>query len=328
MQDYLAAMAIFAQVVESGGFSAAGRQLSLSKSAVSKAVARLEDHLGTRLINRTTRKLSLTEAGRSFYDGCRRMLNEAEAAERAVTHLADAPRGVLRLNAPMSFGVLHLSPCLGAFMGGYPELDIDLTLEDRRVDLIEEGYDLAVRIGVMPDSSLVARRLGPNPRVLCAAPAYLARRGAPQRPEALASHDCLLYHYQTSGDTWRLRKRDADAKGEGAGEGETSVKVKGRLKVNNGDSLREAALAGRGIAHLPTFIVRDDVKAGRLVTLLDEYDDVTDGGVYAVYPASRNLSPKVRVFIDFLVERFARAPYWRDAGRPNSGIALAPLRPR
>ncbi|SME97971.1 DNA-binding transcriptional regulator, LysR family [Tistlia consotensis] len=309
MQDHLAAMAVFAQVVESGGFSLAGRQLGLSKSAVSKAVARLEDHLGTRLINRTTRKLSLTEAGRSFYEGCRRMLAEAEAAERAVTHLTDAPRGVLRLNAPMSFGVRHLSPCLGEFMGGYPELEIDLTLEDRRVDLVEEGYDLAIRIGVMPDSSLVARRLGPNPRVICAAPAYLERRGVPTRPEALSGHDCLLYHYQTSGDSWRLRPRRAP---DGSGGGEVTVRVKGRLKVNNGDSLREAALAGLGIAHLPAFIICEDLDAGRLVPLLEDYDDVADGGVYAVYPASRNLSPKVRVFIDFLAERFQRRPYWRD----------------
>ena len=305
MQDQLYAMAVFAEVVEAGSFSGAGRRLGVSKSAVSKAVARLEDHLGTRLINRTTRKLSLTEAGLSFYEGCRRMLAEAEAAERAVTHLTDAPRGVLRVNAPMSFGVRHLSACLGAFMGRWPELEIDLTLEDRRADLIAEGYDVAVRIGVMPDSSLVAKRLGPNPRIICAAPAYLERRGVPQRPEALAEHDCLLYHYQTSGDSWRLRARG----GEGPG---TSVRVRGRLKVNNGDSIREAALSGLGIAALPAFIVRDDLEAGRLVALLAEYDDVTDGGVYAVYPASRNLSPKVRVFIDFLLEHFTRHPYWRD----------------
>lgn len=306
MQDQLAAMAVFARVVEAGSFSGAGRQLGLSKSAVSKAVARLEDHLGTRLINRTTRKLSLTETGRAFYEGCRRMLNEAEAAERAVTHLTDAPRGVLRVNAPMSFGIRHLSPGLGTFMAAYPELEVDLTLEDRRVDLVEEGYDLAIRIGVMPDSSLVARRLGPNPRVICAAPDYLERRGVPRSPEALASHDCLLYHYQSSGDSWRLRPRP------GAAGAETSVRVKGRLKVNNGDSLREAALAGLGIAHLPAFIVHEDLAAGRLVALLQDYDDVADGGVFAVYPASRNLSPKVRVFIDFLADRFARRPYWGD----------------
>lgn len=305
MQDHLAAMAVFAQVVEAGSFSQAGRQLSQSKSAVSKAVARLEDHLGTRLINRTTRKLSMTEAGHSFYEGCRRMLAEAEAAERAVTHLTEAPRGVLKVNAPMSFGVLQLSPCLGEFMASHAELEIDLTLEDRRVDLVQEGYDLAIRIGVMPDSSLVARRLGPNPRIICAAPAYLERRGTPTRPEALSGHDCLLYHYQTSGDTWRLRACGAET-------GETSVRVKGRLKVNNGDSLREAALAGLGIAHLPVFIVRDEIKAGRLVPLLEDYEDVAEGGVYAVYPASRNLTPKVRVFIDFLAARFARQPYWRD----------------
>lgn len=309
MQDQLAAMAVFARVVEAGSFSQAGRQLGLSKSAVSKAVARLEDHLGTRLINRTTRKLSLTETGRAFYEGCRRMLDEAEAAERAVTHLADAPRGVLRVNAPMSFGIRHLSPGLGAFMAAYPELEVDLTLEDRRVDLVEEGYDLAIRIGVMPDSSLVARKLGPNPRVICAAPAYLERRGAPQRPEALSGHDCLLYHYQSSGDTWRLRPCGAGGSGAGSGA-ETSVRVRGRLKVNNGDSLREAALAGLGIAALPAFIVHEDLAAGRLVALLQDWEDAADGGVYAVYPASRNLSPKVRVFIDFLAERFARRPYW------------------
>lgn len=300
MFDSLPAMAVFVNVVESGSFSGAARTLALSKSAVSKTVSRLEESLGTRLLNRTTRKLSLTEAGRAYYEGCRRMLNEAESANQAVHRLTDAPRGTLRVNLPMSFGILQVAPLLPAFLERYPEIDLDAAFEDRVVDLVEDGYDMAVRVGVLADSSLIARRLAPNRRVLCAAPSYLEQHGTPQSPEALAAHSCLLYSYQASGDTWRLY----------GPEGERSVRVSGRLRLNNGDAIRCAAVAGLGIAYLPTFMVGPDLQAGRLVAVLSEWMDGDQGAVHAVYSSGRHLSPKVRVFIDYLVECFGVEPPW------------------
>lgn len=296
----LDSLAVFVRVVDVGGFSAAARTLGLSKSAVSKQISRLEARLGIRLLNRTTRRLSLTEAGALFYEGCQRMVAEAEAAEAAVTHLAAAPRGTLRVNAPVSFAMLHLAPILPELMESCPELSVDLTLNDRLVELVEEGYDVAVRIGRLADSSLIARRLAPARSVICAAPDYLARHGAPRRPEDLAGHNCLLYSYHSERSLWRF-----------AGpSGTTSVRVAGRLQANNGDALRAALLAGAGIGRLPTFIVGDDLRAGRLLRLLPDWPLGEDAAVHAVYPAGRALSPKIRVFVDFLAERFGDMPYW------------------
>ena len=299
MED-LSAMAVFARVVEMESFSGAARALGLSKSAVSKRVGRLEDRMGLRLLNRTTRRLSLTEAGAAFYQGCRRVVAEAEAAERAVTRLASAPRGRLKVNAPMSFGVRHLAPALPDFMARYPELNVDLTLNDRVVDLVEEGFDLAIRIAPLAESSLIARRLAPNRLVLCAAPSYLAAHGAPRAVEDLKGHECLLYSYQAAGDVWRLC---------GPG-GERRLAVTGRLRINNGDALLAAALGGLGVALLPCFICGQDLRAGRLIQVLPAWSGPADTAIAAVYPASRNLSPKVRVFVDFLTERFSGTPYW------------------
>ncbi|MCH9000548.1 MAG: LysR family transcriptional regulator [Proteobacteria bacterium] len=299
MED-LSAMAVFARVVEMESFSGAARALGLSKSAVSKRVGRLEDRMGLRLLNRTTRRLSLTEAGAAFYQGCRRVVAEAEAAERAVTRLASAPRGRLKVNAPMSFGVRHLAPALPDFMARYPELNVDLTLNDRVVDLVEEGFDLAIRIARLAESSLIARRLAPNRLVLCAAPSYLAAHGAPRAVEDLKGHECLLYSYQAAGDVWRLC---------GPG-GERRLAVTGRLRINNGDALLAAALGGLGVALLPCFICGQDLRAGRLIQVLPAWSGPADTAIAAVYPASRNLSPKVRVFVDFLTERFSGTPYW------------------
>jgi DNA-binding transcriptional LysR family regulator len=303
MSQDLGAMALFARVVETGSFTGAAAQLGLSKSSVSKQVSRLEARLGTRLLNRTTRRLSLTEAGQAFFEGCQRVVAEAAAAEQAVTHLAAAPRGVLRVNAPMSFGVLHVAPAVPELLAACPELALDLTLNDRRVDLIEEGYDMAIRIGALGDSSLIARRLAPSHRMLCAAPAYLARHGRPEAPEDLADHDCLVYSYQTLGREWRLRSP----------AGERRVRIAGRLAVNNGDALLAAALAGQGIVFLPSFIAGEALRGGGLERLLPAWRDAEETGVHAVYPAGRNLAPKVRVFIDFLAARFGDPPYW-DAG--------------
>jgi DNA-binding transcriptional LysR family regulator len=301
--DHLAAMAVFARVVEEESFTAAAGELGLSKSAVSKQVGRLEDRLGVRLLNRTTRRISLTEAGAAFYERCRRMVAEAEAAEDAVMHLASAPRGLLRINAPMSFGLQHVVPALPLFLDSYPELHVDLVLNDRYVDLVEEGFDMGVRIGRLADSSLIARRLASSRRLVVAAPRYLERQGWPRTPRDLRDHDCLIYAYQAErAGQWRFRGDDLPV----------HVEVAGRLRANNGDALREAAVAGLGIALMPTFIAGDDLRAGRLVHLLPGWREEGEGDVYAVYPASRNLSPKVRVFVDFLAGRFGDPPYWDD----------------
>ena len=299
--EHLTAMAVFARVVEEGSFSEAARGLGLSKSAVSKQVGRLEDRLGVRLLNRTTRQLSLTEAGTAFYEGCRQLVHDAEAAEAAVTHLAGAPRGTLRVNAPMSFGQEHVAPALPDFLQRYPELSVEMQLNDRTVDLVEEGYDLAVRIGTLPDSSLIARRLAPVNSVVCAAPDYLERHGRPGHPRELKDHQCLIYTYLSWGREWRFK----------GPEGELRVPLKGRLEINNGDALLAAARQGFGIVMMPTFLAGDDLRAGRLEPLLTDWCREAGAAVYAVFPASRNLSPKVRVFVDYLAEVFGQQqPYW------------------
>lgn len=295
-------MAVFAEVVEAEGFSAAARALGMSKSAVSKQISRLEDRLGVRLLNRTTRQLSLTEAGTTFYEASRRVLDEALAAETAVSSLAEAPRGLLKLNAPMSFGFLHLARVIPEFHERHPQIVIDAVMNDRFVDLVEEGYDVAIRIiGGMTDSSLIARRLAPSRAILCASPGYLARHGEPQRPEELGDHACLIYSNLDRRHEWRFS----------GPQGPVRVKVKGPFQANNGDALCSAALAGMGIAALPSFIVGEHLLAGRLRPVLCGFP-LGAQGIYAVYPHNRNLSAKVRAFVDFLADRFGPEPYWDD----------------
>ncbi len=294
-------MAAFVQVVEGRSFSAAARGLGLTRSAVSRQIALLEDRLGARLLNRTTRHLSPTEAGSVYYEHCVRILAEAVTAERAVMDLDEAPRGLLRINAPMSFGLGHLGAAMAGLMAAHPALRIELTLDDRVVDLVAEGYDLAVRIAELPPSTLIARKLAVNRRVLCAAPSYLARAGTPERPQDLVRHRCLAYSYLATGNDWRFRGPD----------GPITVRIDGAFTANNGDVLRHVALAGCGIMLSPTFIVSDDLRAGRLVPILAGYVDA-DTGIFAVYPQTRHLSPKVRAAIDFLAKRFGPEPYWDE----------------
>ncbi len=301
--DNLSALAVFARVVEAGGFSAAARQLGLSKSAVSKQVSRLEDRLGARLLNRTTRRLSTTEVGAAFYQRCQRIVAEVEEAELAVSRLHGEPRGTLRVNAPMSFGILHVAPALPGFMALHPELRVDMVLNDRQVDLIEEGFDVAVRIARLTDSSLIARKLAPLRQAVCATPEYWRRHAMPARPEDLAGHNCLLYTYLPNPGEWRFR----------GPEGPFTVSISGNLRVNNGDALKEAALGGLGVFLGPTFIVGEELRDGRLEAGLEEFAE-NEGAIYAVFPHSRHLSAKVRAFVDFLAERFAPSPYW-DAGQ-------------
>jgi DNA-binding transcriptional LysR family regulator len=301
----LSGMAVFARVVEARSFSAAARALGLSKSAVSKEIARLEDHLGVRLLNRTTRRLALTEAGALFYERSARVVREAAEAERAVQDLGTEPRGLLRINAPMSFGHLHLAPAVADFLGRQPAVRIEMTLEDRVIDVVGEGFDIVIRIADLPPSSLVARRIAINRRIVCAAPAYLAAHGTPELPQDLTRHNCLNYAYLASGDVWRFRGT----------AGPVAVRVSGSFSANNGDVLRHAAVAGLGVILMPTFLIGPELQSGALVPILNDYRE-SDTGIYALYPPTRHVSPKVRAFIDFLVERFGPEPYW-DAACPR-----------
>ncbi len=294
------AMIVFAQVVDSRSFSAAAARLGLSKSAVSKQIAKLEDRLGARLLNRTTRTLSPTDAGQDFYERCIRVAREVEEAERAITHLSAEPRGLLRLNAPASFGREYLAPLVPEMLARWPELRIEALFEDRFVDVVAEGFDLVIRITRLQDSSLVARRLASCRRVVCAAPAYLERRGVPRVPADLLQHDCILYSYATDQNEWEFVGPD--------GRLET-VRVDGRLRANNAEVTLAALLAGAGLALSPDFIVGPALADGRLIPLLTEYENPF-GAIYAVWPHNRNLAAKVRAVVDFLVERFAAEPIW------------------
>ncbi len=298
--DRLTAIEAFVRVAEARSFSEAARRLRSSKSAVSRNVGALESELGVRLFHRTTRSLTLTEAGRGYFERATRILADLEEANLAVSQLQSAPRGRLRVSAPMSFGFLHLAPALPDFLARYPEVAVDLAMNDRFVDLIDEGFDVAVRIGALEDSSLIARKLAPMRRVVCASPAYLEARGVPLSPDGLEDHECLCNSNIAPSQEWRFTALDGKP---------WPVEVKGRLSANNGDALRVAALKGQGFANLPTFIVGGDLQAGALVTVLDEFIS-QDMAMSAVYPHSRHLSPKVRAFVDFLADRFGPRPYW------------------
>ena len=300
--DNLSGLVVFAQVVEARSFTGAARRLGVSKASVSKQLSRLEERLGARLLNRTTRRLSLTEVGAAFYERCARIVAEAEEAELAVTRLNETPRGTLRVDIPVDFGVKYLAPLLPAFMLVTPELKVDVSFNDRFVDLVDEGHDLAIRIGQLPDSSLIARKLGESGSVICAAPEYWDRHGRPSRPADLANHNCFAYSYLATGSEWRLR----------GPEGDVAVRVSGSLAANNGDMLRQAAVAGLGVVATPLFIACDDLRAGRLEPVLRDCEPPRRG-IYAVYPHNRHLSAKVRAFVDFLVEALEPAP-WADVG--------------
>ncbi len=301
--DRLTSMEVFTRVAEAGSFSAAARQLGLSKSAVSKHVMALEERLGARLINRTTRRLSLTEVGAAYHAWCARIAADVAEAEISVSRLHSEPRGLLKVNAPMSFGYLHLAPAIPDFLARHPDMRVEMTMNDRFVDLVDEGYDVAVRIGRLADSSLIARRLAPSRTVLCGAPSYFREHGVPEAPDDLARHNCLIYSYQASHELWRFT----------GAKGEHTVRVRGNLTANNGDALRAAALRGLGVAMLPAFLVGGDVQAGVLQAVLGEFE-LPESAIYAVYPHNRHMSAKLRAFVDFLVERFGPEPYWDDLG--------------
>ncbi len=297
--DKLAAMEVFTQVVNAGGFSAAARRMGLSRSAVSKHVADLEADLGVHLLFRTTRRMTPSEAGLAYVERCRAILAEIEETERAVSDADQQPRGLLRVNAPMSFGILHLGPAVADFMKAHPALQVQMTLDDRFVDPVSEGFDVTIRIADLEDSSLIARRIVAARTAICAAPDYLKAHGTPEAPEDLQHHACLHYGNLSTGMNWTLTGAD----------GAHRVPIQARLCTNNGQVLRDAALAGLGICALPTFIVGRELQAGSLGTILPGYG-FGESAVHALYAPSRYLAAKVRVFIDFLVARFGDRPTW------------------
>lgn len=298
MLDRVTGMQVFVRVAALGSFSAAGRALGLSQTGVTKHVAALEARLGTRLLHRTTRRLTLTEAGRTYLEACERILAEIAEAEAAVGAEAVEAHGTLRLNVPLSFGVREIAPALSDFSAAHPALTIELGLNDRRVDLIEEGWDLAVRIGALADSGLIARRLAACRLVTCGAPRYFERHGTPRRPEELKHHNCLGYTLSDASG-WRF--------------GEQAYPVSGNLRAPNGAALTAAAVAGLGLIYQPTFLVAQALRAGTLVAL-DLGAPCPVLPIHALRPPGRRPA-KTRAFVDFLVQRFAGEPAW-ERGLP------------
>ncbi|UCB54616.1 MAG: LysR family transcriptional regulator [Thiotrichales bacterium] len=294
MQEYdLVELRAFVTVVETGGFNRAADQLKASAAAVSRRVSSLESALGTKLLNRTTRQIDLTEAGRQFYADVIHILESLEEAEEKIQTGRETIKGNLRIAAPLSFGVGRIAPVLPAFMNQHPELKVHLQLEDHFTDLVAEGIDVAVRIGALKDSSLVATRLASIPRTFCASPDYLAQHGEPRRPEELAGHNCLLYSLLSPRENWNISRDDETHEFE----------ITGTLSTNNGEVLKEATIQGLGITMMPMFIIEDALKDGRLKTILPDYCP-EPFGLYAVRP-SRHFTPaRVRALIEFLRTQF------------------------
>ena len=291
-------MASFVAVVEAGSFVAAAEALGLSKAAVSRQIGELEQRLGARLLHRTTRRLSLTDDGQLFHARAKEVLAAIEEAESEITSRSGEPSGLLRINAPLTFGVLHLAPLWGRFADAHPKVSLEIDLSDRIVDLVEEGYDLAVRITNLPSSQLVSRQLASSRMVLCASPDYLVRHGIPAHPRDLATHRVISYSYWSTRDEWSFT----------GPEGQVRVRTQPRIHANNGDTCRAAALDHQGIILQPDFLVGDDLRQGTLVELLPDYASLTIG-IHAVYPSRKYLPIKTRRMVDFLVAAFA-TPSW------------------
>ncbi|MBS0423620.1 MAG: LysR family transcriptional regulator [Proteobacteria bacterium] len=301
-------MNAFVRVVEAGSISAAADRMDVAKSVVSRRLKELEEHLGVELFHRTTRQMNLTDSGRAFYQQSVRILADILEAEHATSQFHGALKGNLKVAVPLSFGLLHLGPAITAFLQTHPDIEFDLDFNDRQVDLLAEGFDLAIRIASLPDSSLIARRLAPIQAVMCASPAYLERMGTPQAPEQLIEHRCLVYNLISNIDNWNIY----DATGQ-----LTKTRIIPYLKASNGEFLRDAAIDGLGIVLLPAFIVYREIERGALVPILTGYR-YTQLAAYAIYPQTRHLSQRVRAFVDFLVKRFEGMPYW-DSCLQNTG---------
>ncbi|WP_339830417.1 LysR family transcriptional regulator [uncultured Parvibaculum sp.] len=304
--------AVFARVVELGGFTAAADALGLSKSVVSRQVSALEDQLGVRLLNRTTRRIAVTEAGAVVFEHASRIVAEAEQAAEEANCIEGAVRGRLRVNAPMSFGILELGPALPAFLARYPDLDVELVLNDRRVDLIEEGFDVSLRISELEDSSLIARQLAPVERFVVGAPAYFESHGHPARPADLARHSFLLY---------TLLARPGQMTFVHAEGRRETAEVKGRFFCNNADAMLPLMRAGTALCLAPDFICHEELRAGRLVRALADWS-MPPLRLHVIYPHARHLSAKVRAFVDFAVEHFGPGrARWEGAGQSTSPVS-------
>ena len=293
--DQLNALKIFRTVVEIGSFSGAAQRLNMSKSAVSKHVTALEHHLGIQLLNRTTRKLSLTEAGDTYLARTSRLLDELAEADDAAREALAAPRGNLRVSAPVTFGLMHVRPLLGAFLKTFEHVTLDLNLDDRFVDLIKERFDVALRIGDLVDSSLRAKKLAETTLIICASPDYLSRHGTPQSPTDLLEHTCLSYKGSNSSRTWQI--------------GSHSIRVSGPISASNGDILMACACDGHGLVYLPSFMVGEALKQGKLVRVLPDQETQLLG-IYAVYPPTPYVPAATRVFIDHLAAAFSGSDIW------------------
>lgn len=299
----------FVAVVEAGSFTAAAERLGAAKSAVSRRVSALEERLGVQLLRRTTRVLNLTDTGRSFYEHGARVLADLNEAEAAVQQEHGELRGTLRVALPLSFGVRHMCTPIAAFSKRHPNVEFDLDLNDRRIDLIEEGVDVALRIGRLQDSSYVARRLFDVRSVVCASPHYLSVHGEPKTPGDLLEHRCLVYSNLPDPNNWRYRDEDSNQR---------TIEVKSVMSASSGDFLANAAAHGMGLVMQPTFIASESIRRGTLVPVLTDYDWPVSPA-YAIYPPTRHLSYRVRAFIDFLAERFSDTPRWdRDCGLPTT----------
>lgn len=295
--DILSSMKTFTAVVDAGSFASAAERLNMSRAMTSKHVSALEDHLGTRLLNRTTRRLSLTETGTVFYERSVQIIADLSEAEQVAGYMAAAPRGVLKIAMPLSFGQHRLGAVIAEYVHAYPQVKLDIALSDRKVDLVDEGFDLAIRIGMTLEPGLIARKLGEERIIVCGAPSYLERHGVPRTPGELAAHACLGYSLGQGGDEWRLEGPD----------GTVNVRCNGPIRADNGDMLRLAAVSGAGLIFQPRFIVCDDLRAGRLKQILEDYQS-GEMGIYAVYSSRKHLSAKVRSFVDFLAARLADIP--------------------
>ncbi|MDJ0588520.1 MAG: LysR family transcriptional regulator [Pleurocapsa sp. MO_226.B13] len=292
--DKFASMRAFTQVVESGGFAAAARKIGVSRSTVNKLVINLEDELKVQLLQRSTRQVNPTPTGLAYYERCINILAEVEAAENTIAQLQTKPKGTLKINAPMSFGTLYLGQAIAEFMIQYPELQVQLTLDDRFIDPVAEGYDLTIRIAQPEKSpSLVTKAIAPISRVLCAAPSYLEKHGIPQHPQELTQHSCLHYGHLVAGNQWLLLNR----------EREYQVNVKGVLCSNNGEILKDACVRGLGITLLPSFIIRSELNDERLAIVLPDYQPPAIS-LCLVYPLNRHLNTKIKLFTEFFQQKF------------------------
>jgi len=296
--DRLTALNVFRHAVELGSFAAASRHLGLSPAAISKNVSELEAHLAVRLLNRTTRRMSLTEAGELYYDRVVQVLDDLEDADGALGPMQQVPKGLLRVSAPMTLTLARLSSAMPTFLSRYPEISLDLRMDDRRVNIVEDGFDIAIRASDrLEDSSLVARKLMSMPHVVCAAPSYLDRHGAPLSPGDLEDHTCIQFTLSGHADEWTFSKADASA----------SVPIDGRYKATSSLAVRDALVAGFGLSLIPRLYVAENIAQGRLRTVLDDWSPV-ETSVYAVYPSRRHVVAKVRAFLDFLVEELGEGP--------------------